>query len=236
MSSRKVALFTSVGSDLGVAARSLAANGYEVGILSNSEEDAALAEELSGVIVAGSNHSIVDLYKLVDLAMQKWSRIDVLVNSTGYGPMGSLLELSDEQWHLGLDDCFLSITRATRVVMPAMQDRKSGLIINYLNFSAFSSDPAFAASGVFEAGLTAFTRLFTDQYSSENIRMNNLVFGIADRLPENRQLNDCTPIEDQREPETTATTIAYLASEHGVHVAGQNIPTSSGSIHLSDLA
>mgnify|MGYP000997380082 CR=1 FL=1 len=62
-------------------ARRLAADGYAVGILSSSGKGEALAGELGGLGVTGSNQSNDDLRRLVDGAMARWGRIDVLVNS-----------------------------------------------------------------------------------------------------------------------------------------------------------
>jgi NAD(P)-dependent dehydrogenase (short-subunit alcohol dehydrogenase family) len=80
----KVAAVTAGGSGMGAdAARRLAADGFMVAILSSSGKGEALARELGGVGVTGSNQSNDDLRRLVDQAMEKWGRIDVLVNSAG---------------------------------------------------------------------------------------------------------------------------------------------------------
>ena len=92
----KVALVTAGGSGMGAAAaRRLAADGFQVGILSSSGKGAALAEELGGLGVTGSNQSVEDLGRLVDQALARWGRIDVLVNSAGHGPRGPVLAISD---------------------------------------------------------------------------------------------------------------------------------------------
>ena len=99
MTHKKVALITAGGSGMGAeAARRLAADGFEVAILSSSGKGEALAKELGGLGVTGSNQSVEDLKKFVDLAVSRWSRIDVLVNSAGHGPRAALLDITDEQW------------------------------------------------------------------------------------------------------------------------------------------
>ena len=83
----KVALVTAGGSGMGAAAaRRLAADGFKVAVLSSSGKGEALAKQLGGFGVTGSNQSTDDLKRLVDGAMERWSRIDVLVNSAGHGP------------------------------------------------------------------------------------------------------------------------------------------------------
>ncbi|WP_144395815.1 SDR family oxidoreductase, partial [Pseudomonas sp. Kh7] len=81
------------------AARRLAAEGFKVGVLSSSGKGEALAAELGGIGVTGSNQSVEDLQRLVDAVVEKWGRIDVLVNSAGHGPRAPILEISDEDWH-----------------------------------------------------------------------------------------------------------------------------------------
>ncbi len=229
MNSQKVALITAGGSGMGAeAAKRLAADGYAVGILSSSGKGEALAEELGGIGVTGSNQSTADLQRLVDLAMEKWSRIDVLVNSAGHGPRAPVLELSDEQWHTGMEVYFLNVVRATRLVTPIMQAQKSGSIVNISTFSAFEPDPGFPTSGVFRAGLAAFTKLFSDQYAAENIRMNNVLPGFIDSLPEKQEFRDRIPMERYGKSEEIAATVAFLASEGGGYITGQNIRVDGG--------
>ena len=94
---QKVAVITAGGSGMGAAAaRRLAADGFAVAILSSSGKGEALAAELGGVGVTGSNQSNDDVKRLVDATMARFGRIDVLVNSAGHGPRAPLLEITDE--------------------------------------------------------------------------------------------------------------------------------------------
>lgn len=229
MISQQVALITAGGSGMGAAAaKRLAEDGYKVAILSSSGKGEALANELDGIGVTGSNQSQSDLQQLVDLAMQKWGRIDVLVNSAGHGPRAPVLELSDEQWHTGMDVYFLNVVRAARLVTPIMQAQKSGVIINISTFAAFEPDPVFPTSGVFRAGLAAFSKLYADQYAAENIRINNVLPGFIDSLPEKKQFKDRIPMQRYGKAEEVAATIAFLASSGGTYITGQNIRVDGG--------
>ena len=120
----KVALITAGGSGMGAAAaRRLAEDGFRVGILSSSGKGEALAQELGGIGVTGSNQSNDDLRRLVDLALERWSRVDVLVNSAGHGPRAPILDITDEDWHRGMDTYLMNVIRPTRLVTPIMQRR-----------------------------------------------------------------------------------------------------------------
>ena len=229
MNTKKVALITAGGSGMGAgAAKRLAADGFDVGILSSSGKGEALAGQFGGIGVTGSNQSSEDLKQLVDLAVEKWGRIDVLVNSAGHGPRAPVLELTDEQWHTGLDVYLLNVVRATRLVTPVMQAQKSGSIINISTFAAFEPDPVFPTSGVFRAGLAAFAKLYSDRYAAENIRMNNVLPGFIDSLPEKQAFRDRIPMQRYGRSEEIAATIAFLASDGGGYITGQNLRVDGG--------
>ena len=229
MAQDKVAMISGGGSGMGAgAARRLAADGYHVAILSSSGKGEALATELGGVGVTGSNQSNDDLQRLVDAAMDKWGRIDVLVNSAGHGPRAPVLELSDEDWHQGMEVYFLCAVRPTRLVTPIMQQQKSGAIINISTFAAFEPDPVFPTSGVFRAGLAAYAKLFSDKYAADNIRMNNVLPGFIDSLPEKAEFKERIPMERYGKTDEIAATIAFLASDGGGYITGQNIRVDGG--------
>jgi NAD(P)-dependent dehydrogenase (short-subunit alcohol dehydrogenase family) len=229
MSNEKVAVITAGGSGIGAgAARRLAADGFRVAILSSSGKGEALAAELGGVGITGSNESNDDLSRLVDAAMERWGRIDALVNSAGHGPRAPVLELTDEQWHAGLEVYFLNVVRPTRLVTPIMQAQSGGAIVNISTFAAFEPDPVFPTSGVFRAGLAAFAKLFSDRYAEDNIRMNNVLPGFIDSLPEKQEFRDRIPMGRYGTVAEVAELISLLASDRAAYLTGQNIRIDGG--------
>jgi NAD(P)-dependent dehydrogenase (short-subunit alcohol dehydrogenase family) len=226
----KVALITAGGSGMGAdCARRLAADGFAVGILSSSGKGEALAQELGGFGVTGSNQSVDDLKRLVDGAMERWGRIDVLVNSAGHGPRAPVLELTDEDWHRGMEVYFLNVVRPTRLVAPIMVAQGGGAIVNISTFAAFEPDPVFPTSGVFRAGLAAFTKLFADAHAGQNVRMNNVLPGFIDSLPEKEEFRARIPMGRYGSSYgEIAATVAFLASEGAGYITGQNIRVDGG--------
>ncbi len=107
-------------------ARRLAADGFAVGILSSSGKGEALGTELGGFGVTGSNQDADAIKALVDGAMARWGRVDALVNSAGHGPRGQLLEISDEDWHKGIDIYLMNVIRPTRLVAQLWPLRGAG--------------------------------------------------------------------------------------------------------------
>lgn len=229
MAAEKVALVTGGGSGMGAAAaRRLAADGFHVAILSSSGKGEALANALGGLGFTGSNQSNDDLKRAVDGVMARWGRIDALVNSAGHGPRAAVLELTDAQWHTGLDVYLLNVIRPTRLVAPIMKAQKSGTIINISTAWAFEPSAMFPTSAVFRAGLAAFTKLFTDSVAADNVRMNNVLPGWIDSLPATDERRDSVPMQRYGKMEEIAATISFLASDGAGYITGQNIRVDGG--------
>lgn len=229
MAIEKVALITAGGSGMGAdAARRLASDGFRVAILSSSGKGEALGAELGGFGVTGSNRSPDHLAALVEGAKERWGRIDVLVNSAGHGPKGPILDISDDDWHAGMEVYLLNVIRPTRLVTPLMLTQGGGTIVNISTFAAFEPDPLFPTSGVFRAGLAAFTKLFADRYADENIRMNNVLPGFIDSLPETEDRRARIPLGRYGRAAEVSSLIAWLSSEEGGYMTGQNLRIDGG--------
>ncbi len=225
----KTALIIGGGSGMGAAsARALAADGYAVGILSSSGKGVAVAEELGGLGVQGSNRNEADIRALADAAMTRWGRVDVLVNSAGHGPKGPLLELTDAQWHEGVEVYFLNVVRAARVVTPLMQAQGGGAIINITTAWAFEPSPLFPTSAFARAGLASFTKLYADEQAGANIRMNNVAPGWIDSLPATGARAASVPLGRYGTAGEIGRTVAFLASDGAAYITGQTIRVDGG--------
>ncbi|GAU81934.1 3-oxoacyl-acyl-carrier protein reductase [Bosea sp. BIWAKO-01] len=226
---QKVAIITAGGSGMGAAAaRRLTKDGFAVAILSSSGKGEALAHELGGIGVTGSNQSNDDIKRLVDATVSRWGRIDVLVNSAGHGPRAPILEIPDEDWHRGMEVYFLSVVRSVRLVTPVMQAQRSGSIINISTAWAFEPDAMFPTSAVFRAGLASFSKIFADKYAADNIRMNNVLPGWIDSLPATDERRQRVPLQRYGRSDEIAGTIAFLASDDAGYITGQNIRVDGG--------
>ncbi|MEN9629800.1 MAG: hypothetical protein RJA10_3028 [Pseudomonadota bacterium] len=224
-----VALLTAAGSGIGAAAaRRLAADGWQVAILSPSGRGAALAAELGGLGVSGSALEPDDLKRFTDAALQRFGRIDAVVNSAGHGPKGALLQISDEDWQRGMQYYLLNVVRIARLVTPVMLQQGRGSIVNVSTYATFEPEAAFPTSGVFRAGLAAFTKLYADEQAAKGVRMNNVLPGFISSLPEKEERRARIPMGRYGTPEEVAELIAFLAGDKSAYITGQNIRIDGG--------
>jgi NAD(P)-dependent dehydrogenase (short-subunit alcohol dehydrogenase family) len=229
MNANKIAMVIGGGSGMGAAAaRKLAADGFAVAVMSSSGKGEALGKELGGLGFTGSNQSNEDLKRFVDLAMEKWGRIDALVNGAGHGPRAPIIEITDEQWRTGFDTYFMNVVRAVRLVAPVMIAQKGGAIVNISTAWVDEPSAMFPTSAVARAGLAAYTKLFADSHAADNVRMNNVLPGWIDSLPEVEERRQSVPMKRYGKAEEIAATIAFLCSDAAGYITGQSLRVDGG--------
>jgi NAD(P)-dependent dehydrogenase (short-subunit alcohol dehydrogenase family) len=230
MPERKVALVVGGGSGMGAdAARKLSESGFEIAIMSSSGKGEALAAKLGGLGFTGSNRSTADLQRFADLSMERFGRIDAVVNSAAHGPKGPVLSITDDEWHEAMEVYLLNVIRMSRIVTPIMQAQKSGSIVNISTYATFEPEEAFPTSGVMRSGLAAFTKLFADKYASDNIRMNNVLPGFVDSLPVKEERIPRIPLGRYARVGEISELILFLASVKSSYMTGQNIRIDGGA-------
>ena len=225
----KVAALVAAGSGMGAdAAKMLSRNGFKVAIMSSSGKGERLAKKLNGIGFTGSNLSTKDLKNFFDIVIKKWKRIDVLVNSAGHGPKGQILKLSDKDWITGMETYFLNVVRSVRLVTPIMKKQKNGSIINISTYATFEPEISFPTSGVMRASLASFCKIYSDEYSKFNIRINNILPGFIDSLDTKKEFVKRIPLKRPGRVSEISSIVNLLSSEGGSYITGQNIRVDGG--------
>lgn len=229
MAEAKVAIVTGAGKGMGAGIlKKLAADGYKVAAMSPSGAAKTLAESLGGVGIAGSNAKPDDLKALVDLTLDKFGRIDAVVNNTGHPPKGALLELDDAAWLTGFELVHLAVVRMVRLVTPVMLRQGGGAFVNLLTYATFEPEADFPISGPVRAAVASFSKVFADQYAAQGIRMNNVLPGFIDSLPAKEQRVARIPMKRYGTVREIADAVAFLLSEQASYITGQNLRVDGG--------
>ena len=127
-----------------------------------------------------------------------------------------------------MDTYFLNVVRTTRLVTPIMKKQKNGSIINISTYAIFEPEKNFPTSGAMRAGLSSFTKIYSDEYARFNIRMNNILPGFIDSLTPRKEFINRVPLKRVGKVREISSLISLLASNDGSYITGQNIRVDGG--------
>ncbi len=224
-----VAIVTGGGRGMGAGiARELHRRGYSLALMSPSGSAEALAAEIGGLGLAGSVEHAADLERLVGATVERFGRIDAVVNHTGHPPKGDLLDILDAGWERGNAMMVMSVVRMARLVTPLMLERGKGAWLNITTFAAFEPTLAFPVSCAYRAAVGAFTKLYADRYAAQGIRMNALLPGYVDSLDHKPETAATIPMRRIGTVAEIARTAAFLLSDDAGYITGQNVRVDGG--------
>jgi NAD(P)-dependent dehydrogenase (short-subunit alcohol dehydrogenase family) len=225
----KVCVIVGGGKGMGAAvAREMNKRQYRLALMSPSENCEKLANELDGIAVRGKAENAADTQALFDATMEKYGRIDSLLIHVGGPPKGDLLDISDEDWTKANEMVLLPVIRMSKLVTPIMKDQGGGSIVNITTFSAFEPSLTFPTSSVYRVGVSSFTKLYSDRYGSNNIRMNCLLPGFTDSLDLPQKFADMSTFKRLASAEEQARAAAFLLSDDSTYITGQSIRSDGG--------
>ncbi len=172
---------------------------------------------------------------LIESAIAKLGRIDVLMNNAGLGGMADVVDMTDEQWDGVLDVTLNSTFRMTRAVLPHMIERGSGCIVNNASVLGWRAQKGQAHYAAAKAGVMALTRCAALEVADHGVRIN----AVSPSLATHPFLNKVTPqslldeLEAREafgrgaEPWEVANVMVFLASDYSSYMTGEVVSVSS---------
>ncbi len=208
-------------------AHALTKEKYNLVLMSRTDSVLDLAKKLGVIGIVGSVTEVDDISKVVSLAMDKYGQIDAIVNNTGHPPKGNLLKITDSEWKEAFDLLLLNVVRMSRLAVPIMKE-KGGSIVNISSYSSKDPNVLFPTSSTIRAGLSAFVKLFADQYAKDGIRMNNILPGFVDSFDVSDEIRSMIPSKREGSVDEIANTVLFLLSDKSSYITGQNIRVDGG--------
>src|SRR5512146_2189468 len=179
---KPVVLITAASQGIGRAIATHIARTWTVVLLARAETIETIGAALGGLGVRGSVTDEADLKQLVDTALQRFGRIDAVLNNTGHPAKGDPLALSDTEWQQGYELILGSVIRLARLVTPVMIRQKRGAFVNISSYAAKQPDAVRPVSSVFRAALSAWTRVQAEAGAPHGIRVNSILPGFVDPI------------------------------------------------------
>ena len=243
---RKVALITGGSRGIGKAiAKKFAKEGYDIVInyVSESAELGKVKEEM----IENRNVDIlfvkadVTNYKgceeMIKEVINKFGRIDVLVNNAGITKDGLLMRMKEEDFDKVIEVNLKGTFNVTKNVIPYMMKQRSGKIVNISSVVGIGGNAGQANYAASKAGIIGFTKSVAKELASRNILANCVAPGfiktdmtdvLSDAVKEN--INKQIPLNKMGEADEVANAVYFLASEENTYITGQVLNVDGGMI------
>ncbi len=253
----KVAIVTGGSRGIGQAiAYGYAAAGAKVVVTSRKLQDleatAARIRQSGGEALPVAAHlgRMDQLQWGIDAAMEKFGRIDILVNNAATNPQGTSLESDERLWDVVMNLNLKGLYFFSQAIAGIMKNQGSGKIINIASVSGIKADPPVSAYSVSKAGVCMITKLFAAELAPYNVQVNTIVPGpivtkmvdpIWSKLPSEEgkkaraALEGSLPMKRLGEPDEIVGAAIYLASEASSYTTGTEIVIDGGLLLMGSM-
>jgi 3-oxoacyl-[acyl-carrier protein] reductase len=237
----RVAMVAAASKGLGRAtAEALAREGCKISVCSRS------TPSFGDLAVACDVTKAEDLQHWYDTTVERLGQVDILVTNTGGPPAATFLDLTEEQWRLGIDSTLMNVVRLCRLVIPGMQQRKWGRIVHITSFVAKQPTELLTVSSTLRAGISGLTKTLSDQVARDNILVNAVLPGhfLTDRQKQLSEIRSkeqgitpeeylekavtAIPLGRYGRPEELADAITFLCSERASFITGASLQVDGG--------
>lgn len=245
----KVAVITGAASGIGRAAAELFAR-EQARLLIADYDDAGLKETLQRVEALGGEIDALrtdvsreqEVKTLIERALSRYSRVDVLCNNAGV--VGDMAEPENQDasiWHRVLEVNLMGTVYGTKYVTSHMKEQRSGAIVNTSSVAGIRSGAGGNAYSASKAAIINFTQTSACDLGAFNIRVNAVcpglietgmtkpVFDYAREAGKEHKLGSRCELRRYGKPEEVARVIAFLASEDASYITGQALAVDGGN-------
>lgn len=187
----------------------------------------------------------VAIKSVVASCIDRFGQIDILVNNAGSARTGEFLNLSDNAWLEDWTLKFFGYVRMAREVLPHMQRRRTGVIVNIIGAAALNPRGSYTIGGAANAALNHFTKALADESAQSGVRVVGINPGpiLTERLlkmraglapsskdqPDDEALRRMTPLGRVGKAEEVADLVLFLASARAAFIHGANITIDGGT-------
>jgi len=241
----KVALITGAAQGIGKAVTLvLARHGADVVVadvnIEKAQETAREVEVLgrAAMAVRVDVTRLEDVEKMVEAAVQRFGKIDILINNAGIARDKLILRMTEEDWDTVLNVNLKGTFNCTKAVIKHMSKQRSGKIVNIASVVGMMGNPGQANYSASKAGVIGLTKTIAREFAARGINVNAIAPGyiqtpMTEVLPEKakEELKRLIPMERLGQPEDVAHAVLFLVSEASSYITG-NILNVNGGIYM----
>jgi 3-oxoacyl-[acyl-carrier protein] reductase len=239
----KVAIVTGAAQGIGRATAAELASQGATAVVADVDANlaAATAREISGRGLSAEAVEVdvsqkASVVRMVERVLERFGRIDVLVNNAGIaGRAVPLEEVTDDDWERMMAVDLSSVFYCCRAVVPHMVERRAGAIVNVASIAGKEGNPNMIPYSTAKAGVIGFTKALAKEVAPLGIRVNAVAPAVIETVilkqltPQQVEyMKSKIPLGRLGQPEEVASVIAFLASDGASFVTGQCYDCSGG--------